>query len=128
MGYSHNAYSSFTVIWFAAKGVGGIAWRSVVSNRSAKMLFTNVRFRELWGIPKTMELDEEGRALMQFAISKVVDPKAFVDLIERLHATDEIVEDQIELKDGTVLRRRTVSVNDFFYGRTRVWIFTEVKN
>lgn len=93
-----------------------------------KMLFTNVRFRELWGIPKTMELDEEGRALMQFAISKVVDPKAFVDLIERLHATDEIVEDQIELKDGTVLRRRTVSVNDFFYGRTRVWIFTEVKN
>ncbi|MBK8186564.1 MAG: hypothetical protein IPK77_04595 [Cellvibrio sp.] len=92
------------------------------------MLFTNVRFRELWGIPKTMELDEEGRALMQFAISKVVDPKAFVDLIERLHATDEIVEDQIELKDGTVLRRRTVSVNDFFYGRTRVWIFTEVKN
>ncbi len=93
-----------------------------------KMLFTNVRFRELWGIPKTMELDEEGRALMQFAISKVVDPKAFVDLIERLHATDEIVEDQIELRDGTVLRRRTVSVNDFFYGRTRVWIFTEVKN
>ena len=87
-----------------------------------------MRFRELWGIPKTMELDEEGRALMQFAISKVVDPKAFVDLIERLHATDEIVEDQIELKDGTVLRRRTVSVNDFFYGRTRVWIFTEVKN
>jgi PAS domain-containing protein len=93
-----------------------------------KMLFTNVRFRELWGIPKTMELDEEGRALMQFAISKVVDPKAFVDLIERLHATDEVVEDQIELKDGTVLRRRTVSVNDFFYGRTRVWIFTEVTN
>lgn len=93
-----------------------------------KMLFTNVRFRELWGIPKTMELDEEGRALMQFALSKVVDPKAFVDLVERLHATDEIMEDLIELKDGKVLRRRTVSVNDFFYGRTRVWIFTEVKN
>jgi PAS domain-containing protein len=93
-----------------------------------KMLFTNVRFRELWGIPKTMELDEEGRALMQFALSKVVDPKAFVDLVERLHATDETMEDLIELKDGKVLRRRTVSVNDFFYGRTRVWIFTEVNN
>lgn len=91
-----------------------------------KMLFTNARFRELWGIPKSMVLDEEGRALMQFAMSKVVDAKAFVELIERLHETDETMEDQIELKDGTVMRRRTVSVNDFFYGRTRVWIFTEV--
>ncbi len=92
-----------------------------------KMLFTNLRFRELWGIPKTMDLDEEGRAIMQFAIAKVVDPKTFVDLIERLHATDETMEDLIALKDGRVLRRRTVSVNDVFYGRTRVWIFTEVK-
>lgn len=91
-----------------------------------KMLFTNQRFRELWGIPKDIDLDDEGRALMQYALSKVVDPKGFVDLIEKLHQTDKRMEDEILLKDGKVFRRRTVSFEDFFYGRTRIWIFTDI--
>lgn len=91
-----------------------------------KMLFTNQRFRELWGIPKEVGLEDEGRALMQYALSKVVDPKGFVELIERLHKTDSRMEDEVLLRDGKVYRRRTVSFDDFFYGRTRIWIFTDI--
>jgi len=91
-----------------------------------QMLFTNKRFRELWGIPKDINLDDEGRALMQFALSKVVDPTSFIEQIERLHQTDSQMEDEVLLTDGKVYRRRTVSFDDFFYGRTRMWIFTDI--
>lgn len=93
-----------------------------------QMLFTNQRFRELWGIPKDVSLDDEGRALMQYALSKVVDPKGFVEEIERLHKTDLTMEDEVLLTDGKIYRRRSVSFEDFFYGRTRIWIFTDISD
>jgi diguanylate cyclase (GGDEF)-like protein len=95
-------------------------------NDQGKMLFINQRFRALWGIPEDAEPDDEGRALMQYALSKVVDPQGFVELIERLHQTDTRLEDEILLTDGKVYRRRTVSFDDLLYGRTRIWIFTDI--
>jgi diguanylate cyclase (GGDEF)-like protein len=91
-----------------------------------KMLYTNIRFRELWGIPLEVDLQEEGPAIMRYALEKVIDPMGFVELIEKLHLTDKKVEDEILLKDGRVFRRRTTAFDDPDHGQIRLWIFTDI--
>lgn len=91
-----------------------------------EMLYTNNRFRELWGIPLGVDLQEEGAAIMRYALEKVVDPMGFVELIEKLHLTDKKMEDEILLKDGRVFRRRTTVFDDVEHGQIRLWIFTDI--
>lgn len=93
-----------------------------------RMLYTNNRFRELWGIPVEVNLEEEGPALMRYALEKVVDPLGFVELIEKLHLTNKQMEDEVLLKDGKVYRRRTTAFDDSEHGQTRLWIFTDISD
>jgi diguanylate cyclase (GGDEF)-like protein len=91
-----------------------------------KMVYTNDRFRELWGIPLTEPVDDEGAAVMRYALSKVEDPDAFIQVLESLHQTSEPFEDDIRLRDGRTYKRRSVSFNDIYLGQSRIWIFTDV--
>ncbi len=93
-----------------------------------RMLYTNNRFRELWGIPFDINLENEGPTLMRYALEKVVDPLGFVELIEKLHLTDKQMEDEVLLKDGKVYRRRTTAFDDPEHGQTRLWIFTDISD
>jgi len=96
----------------------------VGSNR--QMAYTNVRFRELWNIPQDTHLDDEGRAIMKYALSQLVDPDGFLRIIESLHQTSQSFEDEIRLLDGRVYRRRSVAFQDDALGQARIWIFTDV--
>jgi diguanylate cyclase (GGDEF)-like protein len=93
-----------------------------------RMLYTNNRFRELWGIPLDVNLDDEGHALMRYALEQVVDPMGFIELIEKLHLTKTEMEDEVLLKDGRVYRRRTTAFDDPEHGQTRLWIFTDISD
>ena len=77
-----------------------------------KVVYTNIRFRELWSIPLDTELDDEGRAIMQYALSQLVDSEGFLRIIESLHQTAHSFEDEIRLSDGRVFRRRSVAFQD----------------
>ncbi len=91
-----------------------------------QMAYTNIRFRELWNIPLDTHLDDEGRAIMQYALSQLVDPEGFLRIIESLHQTLQSFEDEIRLRDGRVFRRRSVAFQDQDLGQSRIWIFTDV--
>ncbi|GGY73391.1 hypothetical protein GCM10011613_18130 [Cellvibrio zantedeschiae] len=98
----------------------------LIVGNNRQMIYTNTRFRELWNIPLDTHLDDEGRAIMQYALSQLVDPDGFLRIIESLHQTSQSLEDEIRLRDGRVFRRRSVSFQDQDLGQSRIWIFTDV--
>ncbi len=98
----------------------------LIVSGSRQMAYTNIRFRELWSIPLDTELDDEGRAIMQYALPQLADPEGFLRIIESLHQTAHSFEDEITLRDGRVFRRRSVSFQDEALGQSRIWIFTDV--
>lgn len=98
----------------------------LIVSASRQMVYTNIRFRELWNIPVDIQLDDEGRAIMQYALSQLVDPDGFLRIIESLHQTAQSLEDEVRLRDGRVFRRRSVAFQDEGLGQSRIWIFTDV--
>ena len=98
----------------------------LIVSGSRQMVYSNIRFRELWCIPVDTELDDEGRAIMQYALPQLVDPEGFLRIIESLHQTAHSFEDEIPLRDGRVFRRRSVAFQDPELGQSRIWIFTDV--
>jgi diguanylate cyclase (GGDEF)-like protein len=98
----------------------------LIVSGSRQVVYTNIRFRELWCIPADTDLDDEGRAIMQYALPQLVDPEGFLRIIESLHQTAHSFEDEIPLRDGRVFRRRSVAFQDADLGQSRIWIFTDV--
>lgn len=93
---------------------------------SRRMVYTNNRFHEMWDIPTQHYIDDEGPAIMKYALSQVADPELFVQVVEMLHRNDNDYEDEIKLRDGRTFKRRSVSFRDADLGRSRIWIFTDV--
>lgn len=98
----------------------------LIVSGNRQMAYTNIRFRELWNIPQDAHVDDEGRAIMQYALSQLLDPEGFLRIIESLHQTAQSFEDEIRLRDGRVFRRRSVAFQDEDLGQSRIWIFTDV--
>lgn len=98
----------------------------LIVSGARQMVYTNIRFRELWGIPQDTHLDDEGKAIMQYALSQLVDPEGFLRIIESLHQTAQSFEDEIRLRDDRVFRRRSVAFQDAELGQSRIWIFTDI--
>ena len=91
-----------------------------------QLVYTNSRFRELWSIPVDTELDDEGKAIMQYALPQLADSEGFLRIIESLHQTSQPFEDEVRLRDGRVFRRRSVAFQNAELGQSRIWIFTDV--
>lgn len=98
----------------------------LIVSGARQMVYTNIRFRELWGIPQDTHLDDEGKAIMQYALSQLVDPEGFLRIIESLHQTAQSFEDEIRLRDDRVFRRRSVAFQNAELGQSRIWIFTDI--
>lgn len=98
----------------------------LIVSGSRQMAYTNIRFRELWNIPLDVSLDDEGKSIMKYALSQLVDPEGFLRIIESLHQSSQSFEDELHLRDGRVFKRRTVAFQDEDLGQSRIWIFTDV--
>lgn len=97
----------------------------IVSARR-EMIYTNDRFREIWHIPLDTMLASEPESILEYAIAQVENPTAFIAKVEQLNNSDESYEDEIQLKDKRVLRRRSVAFEDDAVGRARIWIFSDI--
>jgi diguanylate cyclase (GGDEF)-like protein len=64
--------------------------------------------------------------MLEFVRSQLVDPVAFVREVERINPTSESSEDELLLKDGRVLSRRSVPFEENGSFEARLWIFTDV--
>jgi PAS domain-containing protein len=99
----------------------------VVVDPDGRVLFTNRRFLEIWGLPPDSSVLETEAALLAAIGDQVVDAGALVEGVEALNARPaERGRDDIRLRDGRVLDRYSSPVfgESRYYGR--VWYYRDV--
>lgn len=99
----------------------------LVVGKNGEIISFNNRFLELWHIPH--ELAEQGldRLLLEFVLSQLQDPAAFIAKVEELyHAPEETSVDELEFLDGRIYERysQPQRLGDTVIGR--VWSFREI--
>ena len=99
----------------------------LVVDRGGKIVSSNHRFAEMWGIPDDILVARDDRRAIEFVCEQLVDPAAFVAGIEELYGHPERESyDYIEFKDGRCFERysRPQRIDDRCIGR--VWSFRDV--
>ncbi|MEY4738185.1 MAG: hypothetical protein RL302_2504 [Pseudomonadota bacterium] len=87
----------------------------------------NQKFVSIWGIPQALLDQGSDAALLNWVVSKLVDPQAFIQRVTDLYAhPDQSSSDTLELNDSRVIERFSHPnlVNDKVVGR--VWSFRDV--
>ncbi len=94
----------------------------------ARVISSNRRFREMWGIP--VELIDEGadRLLLGYVIDRVADPDSFLARVQYLYEhPGEVAQEEVPLTDGRVFERYTAPAtapDGAYYGR--LWVFRDI--
>ncbi len=98
----------------------------LVVDGSGKVLRTNRRFAELWGIPRSLIESGDDEALLAFVVRKLADPAAFVAKVQALYKCDDELTDTVLFADGRVFERSTTPL--LFGGANvgRVWSFRDI--
>ena len=100
----------------------------IVVDAKGKTILQNQRMIQLWKIPADVAADSDDSRRVQFVASRTVDAKQFVDKVVYLYThPDETSQDEVALKDGTVLERYSAPVldgNGHSYGR--IWSFRDI--
>lgn len=80
-------------------------------DRHGEKIFQNQRHRELWKIPP--HISEDYSEQLKFFIKHTKHPDEFLKKVSYLYShTDEVVRDEVELVDGTILDRYSSPVHD----------------
>jgi len=98
----------------------------LVVDSHGEKIFQNQRHRELWKIPA--HITENYSEQLKFFIKHTKHPDEFLKKVSFLYShPDEVVRDEVELVDGTILDRYSSPVHDKagkHYGR--IWIFRDI--
>jgi diguanylate cyclase (GGDEF)-like protein len=98
----------------------------LLTNASRDVVYANPAFARHWNIPGEVLSEGNDNRLLKFVQDQLVDPDAFRREVERINPTSESSEDEIRLKDGRVLSRRSVPFEEDGRFEARLWIFTDV--
>lgn len=98
----------------------------LLTNAARQVVYANPAFARHWNIPAWMVAARDETRMLQFVQSQLVDPVAFIREVERINPTSEPSEDEVHLKDGRVLSRRSVPFEENGRFEARLWIFTDV--
>ena len=91
-----------------------------------KVLKANRRFAELWRIPQPLLESGDDQSLLDFVMSQLSDPDAFIKKVNVLYASDKTETDTLFFKDGRVFERYS---NPMMIGGAvggRVWSFRDI--
>jgi hypothetical protein len=98
----------------------------LVVDSHGEKIFQNQRHRELWKIPA--HISENYTEQLKFFMKRTKHPDEFLKKVSGLYThPDEVVRDEVELVDGTILDRYSSPVHDKagkYYGR--IWIFRDL--
>jgi diguanylate cyclase (GGDEF)-like protein len=98
----------------------------LLTDANRRVVYCNLAFTKHWNIPAWALAALDEKFLLDFVRDQLVDPAAFLREVERIHPTLEASEDELLLKDGRVLARRSVPFDEGGAFAARLWIFTDV--
>ena len=98
----------------------------VLIDADRKVMYSNAALIRQWGVPEEIAATRDETLMLGYACQQLVDPNTFLAEIDRVFPTDEAVEDELLLKDGRILMRRSVPfvTDGVFAGR--LWVFSDV--
>ena len=100
----------------------------LVVDAHGKKLLQNQRMTDLWQMPREIAEEITDENWLRWVADMVKDPGPFLKKVAHLYAhPDEISQDEIELKDGTMLDRYSAPVrgkDGKYYGR--IWTFRDI--
>ena len=95
-------------------------------NAERQVVFMNPAFKRLWKMPEDVAVPREDSRNLQFVMDQLSDAPGFRREVERLHTTLEISQDEIALKDGRIISRRSLPFEERGGPGARIWIFTDI--
>jgi PAS domain S-box-containing protein len=92
------------------------------------MISYNNQFARLWNIPQAIIDAKDDRAALEFAMTQVADPQAFIDRVEYCYAyPNEAAYEQIPFADGRIIERygnAVIGEDGASYGW--IWYFRDI--
>jgi len=94
---------------------------------NGKVIFYNKKFVELWNIPPSIQSAIEDDTLLEFVLTNLLNPDAFLAEVKRLYNSHESSFDIIHFKDGRIFERYSFSLYQNNTPLTgRVWSFRDI--
>jgi diguanylate cyclase (GGDEF)-like protein/putative nucleotidyltransferase with HDIG domain len=91
-----------------------------------RVTYANRRFAEMWRIPDAILAEGSDQQLIEFAMSQLTDPEAWVERIRALYACTEEDLGILSFKDGRVFERYSRALMHGDGPAGRVWSFRDV--
>ncbi|MEX0750322.1 MAG: diguanylate cyclase [Dehalococcoidia bacterium] len=93
---------------------------------TGSVMYYNVRFLELWRVPRQLAERGDDDELLGFVLEQLVDPEAFLRKVRELYASPDESFDALAFRDGHIFERysRTLPSGTGLAGR--VWSFRDV--
>jgi diguanylate cyclase (GGDEF)-like protein len=98
----------------------------LLTDAARRVVYANPAFANHWNIPSRMMEERNETEMLRFVQDQLVDPAAFIREVERVNPTSEVLRDELHLKSGRVLSRRSVPFEEDGLFEARLWIFTDV--
>lgn len=87
----------------------------------------NRAFDDMWGMPAELKDAGHDSALIEYALTRVVDPAGFVSRVEQVYSQPELVtQDEVHLLDGRVMERYSAPQRTGGRVVGRLWRFRDV--
>jgi PAS domain S-box-containing protein len=99
----------------------------LVVDAAGKIAAYNRKLAEMWGIPESVLASRDDSAALNFVLSQLKDPEAFLARVRKTYADhDAQTDDVIEFKDGRVFERHSEPQRVMGRNVGRVWGFRNV--
>ncbi|MBI5946240.1 MAG: PAS domain S-box protein [Chloroflexi bacterium] len=95
-------------------------------NNENKVIFSNERFAELWRIPPAVIASKDDTVLVGHILDQLINPKEFVEKIQKLYGSLDESFDTLIFKDGRVFERLSHPLMREGKKTGRVWSFRDV--
>lgn len=98
----------------------------VLIDADRRVIYSNAALIRQWGVPEEIAATRDEHLMLGYACQQLVDPTQFLNEVDRVTPTNEPVEDELLLRDGRILMRRSVPfvTDGAFAGR--LWVFSDV--
>jgi PAS domain S-box-containing protein len=98
----------------------------LVVDVDGKVILSNTNFAKMWNIPKNLLEQNEDKKLLDYVLSQIVDPDAFISKVMELYKSDKEDVDYIRFLDGKIFERYSYPLYKKNSLSGRVWSFRDI--